>query len=125
MKQRVSIARALANDPEILLMDEPFGALDAQTRSIMQEELLQIWEEERKTVVYITHSIEEAVILGDRVVLMAAHPGHIKSSYEVALARPREMTIRTTRQFNEIAQTIWLDLVEEVTKAQALERGDR
>ncbi len=124
MKQRVSIARALANDPEILLMDEPFGALDAQTRAIMQEELLRIWEEDRKTVVYVTHSIEEAVILGDRVVLMAANPGHIKSSYDITLSRPREMSIRTTPEFNEFAQAIWLDLVEEVNKAQALERGD-
>ena len=124
MKQRVSIARALANDPEILLMDEPFGALDAQTRTIMQEELLRIWEEERKTVVYVTHSIDEAVILGDRVVLMAANPGRIKSTYPVDLPRPRELAIRTTPEFNKIAQTIWLDLVEEVNKTQALERGE-
>lgn len=124
MKQRVAIARALANDPEILLMDEPFGALDAQTRTIMQEELLRIWEEDRKTVVYVTHSIDEAVILGDRVVLMSAHPGKIKAVYPVDLPRPRELKIRTTKEFNEIAQTIWVDLVEEVNKAQALERGE-
>jgi NitT/TauT family transport system ATP-binding protein len=124
MKQRVAIARALANDPEILLMDEPFGALDAQTRTIMQEELLRIWEAERKTVVYVTHSIEEAVILGDRVVLMTAHPGRIKASYPVDLPRPRELKIRTTPEFNTIAQAIWVDLVKEVNKAQALERGD-
>ncbi len=123
MKQRVAIARALANDPEILLMDEPFGALDAQTRSIMQEELLRIWEDERKTVVYVTHSIDEAVVLGDRVVLMSTHPGRIKSIYPINLPRPRELKIRTTPEFNEIAQTIWVDLVEEVNKAQALERG--
>lgn len=124
MKQRVAIARALANDPEILLMDEPFGALDAQTRLIMQEELLRIWEEERKTVVYVTHSIDEAVVLGDRVALMSAHPGQIKSIYPVDLPRPRELKIRTTPAFNQIAQTIWVDLVEEVNKAQALERGE-
>lgn len=124
MKQRVAIARALANDPEILLMDEPFGALDAQTRTIMQEELLRIWDEERKTVVYVTHSIDEAVILGDRVVLMSARPGKIKAIYPVNLPRPRELKIRTTKEFNEIAQTIWVDLVEEVNKAQALERGE-
>ncbi|MFQ5612565.1 MAG: ABC transporter ATP-binding protein [Anaerolineae bacterium] len=124
MKQRVAIARALATDPEILLMDEPFGALDAQTRIIMQEELLRIWEEERKTVVYVTHSIDEAVILGDRVVLMTAHPGRIKAVYPIDLPRPRELKIRTTPEFNQIVQTIWIDLVEEVNKAQALERGE-
>jgi NitT/TauT family transport system ATP-binding protein len=124
MKQRVAIARALANDPEILLMDEPFGALDAQTRTVMQEELLRIWEEERKTVVYVTHSIDEAVIMADRVVLMSARPGRIKSVFPIDLPRPRELKIRTTPKFNEIAQTIWVDLVEEVNRAQALERGE-
>ncbi len=83
MKQRVSIARALANDPQVLLMDEPLGALDAQTRTVLQEELLRIWEANRKTVVYITHSIDEAVLLGDRVVLMTAHPGANKAIFDV------------------------------------------
>lgn len=124
MKQRVALARALANDPEILLMDEPFGALDAQTREIMQQELLRIWEEDRKTVIYVTHSIDEAVILGDRVVLMTAHPGRIKSIYPIDLPRPREMKLRTTTEFTRIARVIWEDLVEEVNKAQAFERGE-
>ena len=89
MQQRIAIARAFANNPEILLMDEPFGALDAQTRMRMQTELLQMWEEEHKTVLYITHSIEEALILGDRVALMTARPGKIHRIYPVALPRPR------------------------------------
>ena len=93
MKQRVGIARALANDPEILLMDEPLGALDAQTRTIMQEELLRLWEAERKTVVYITHSIEESVLLGDRVVLMTAHPGRKKAVFDIT-SRPAEGSSR-------------------------------
>jgi NitT/TauT family transport system ATP-binding protein len=116
MKQRVALARAMANDPEILLMDEPFGALDAQTRAVLQEELLRIWGEEQKTVVYITHSIEEAIILGDRVVLMTARPGEIKSIYEVDLPRPRTRKIRTTPEYNQLAQILWEDLVEEVNK---------
>jgi NitT/TauT family transport system ATP-binding protein len=106
----------MANDPEILLMDEPFGALDAQTRAVLQEELLRIWGEEQKTVVYITHSIEEAIILGDRVVLMTARPGEIKSIYEVDLPRPRTRKIRTTPEYNQLAQILWEDLVEEVNK---------
>lgn len=124
MKQRVALARALANDPEILLMDEPFGALDAQTRDLLQLELIRIWEaEERKTVVYITHSISEATLLGDRVVIMTAQPGRIKSIYEVDLPRPRSMDIRGTVEFARINRIIREDLVEEVNKAQALERG--
>jgi NitT/TauT family transport system ATP-binding protein len=123
MKQRVALARALANDPEILLMDEPFGALDAQTRVILQEELLRIWEAERKTVVYVTHSIEEALILGDRVVLLTARPGRVKGVYPVTLARPRELKVRTTPEFYQLAQLIWEELQVEVNKALALEKG--
>jgi NitT/TauT family transport system ATP-binding protein len=116
MKQRVALARALATDPEILLMDEPFGALDAQTRSILQEELLRIWEDEKKTVVYVTHSIEEAIMLGDRVVLMTARPGQIKSTYGVPIPRPRSHKVRATPEYNQLAQVMWEDLVEEVNK---------
>lgn len=117
MKQRVALARAMANDPEILLMDEPFGALDAQTRAVLQQELLRIWEEEKKTVVYVTHSIEEAIILGDRVVLMTARPGKIKGIYKVELPRPRTFEVRTTPEYNRLANVLWKELVEEVNKA--------
>lgn len=121
MKQRVAIARALATDPAILLMDEPFAALDAQTRYLMQEELLRIWEAERKTVIYITHSLEEAVMLGDRVALMTARPGQIKQIYPIDLPRPRTLALRTTLRFNQLVQTIWDDLVEEVNRAREQE----
>src|SRR5208282_4257774 len=89
MKQRVSIARAFANDPEILLMDEPFSALDAQNKVLLQEELLRIWDEQKKTVVFITHSVDEAVYLGDRIMVMTAQPGRVKTLVPVPLARPR------------------------------------
>jgi NitT/TauT family transport system ATP-binding protein len=112
----VALARAMANDPEILLMDEPFGALDAQTRAVLQQELLRIWEKEKKTVVYVTHSIEEAIMLGDRVVLMTARPGQIKAIYEVNLPRPRTYEIRTTLEYNRLANVLWKELVEEVNK---------
>lgn len=120
MKQRVGIARALANDPEILLMDEPLGALDAQTRTLLQEEILEIWEAQRKTVVYITHSIEEAVLLGDRVVLMTAHPGTVKAVYDIPLGRPRDLKATATAQFGELSYAIWESLRDEVRTAMEL-----
>ena len=92
MKQRVAIARAFANNPSVLLMDEPFGALDAQTREILQEEMLRIWQRERKTVVFVTHSISESLFLADRVVVMATKPGTIKAVIDVDLPHPRERT---------------------------------
>jgi NitT/TauT family transport system ATP-binding protein len=116
MKQRVGIARALANDPEVLLMDEPLGALDAQTRIVMQDELLRIWETYRKTVVYITHSIEEAVLLGDRVILMTALPGTNKATFEVTLPRPRDIKTTSTAEFAELSYKIWEALRDEVIR---------
>jgi len=117
MKQRVSVARAFANDPEILLMDEPFGSLDEQNRMILQQELLKIWEQTKKTTVFITHSIDEALCLGDRIVIMTAHPGKIKTTIAVDLPRPREIAeIRTTIHYNELYQKIWYSLKDEVAK---------
>jgi NitT/TauT family transport system ATP-binding protein len=99
MKQRVAIARALANDPEVLLMDEPFGALDAQTRAIMQEVLLKVWEESRKTILFITHDVEEAIFLGDTVYVMTARPGRLKKSIRVNLPRPRNYQDKHSSEF--------------------------
>ena len=121
MKQRVSIIRALANDPEVLLMDEPLGALDAQTRVVLQEELLRIWEETRKTVLYITHSLEEAVLLGDRVVLMSAQPGGILDIYHIDLPRPRSFETTTLARFSEYRALIWEKLSAEVTRAMEMQ----
>ena len=114
MKQRVALARALANDPAVLLMDEPLAALDAQTRQLMQEELLRICEAERKTVVYVTHALDEAILLGDRVALMSARPGRIKQVYTIELPRPRPAHVRTTVAFNQLQATLWEELVQEV-----------
>ena len=112
MKQRVAIARALVNNPKALLMDEPFGALDAQTRNIMQSELLKIWEDEKKTVVFVTHSVDEAIYLADRIVIMSARPGRIKDVIEVDLARPRN---RTSSEVNRIRDRILCDLRSEIS----------
>jgi NitT/TauT family transport system ATP-binding protein len=117
MKQRVSIARAFANNPEILLMDEPLGALDAQTRVVLQGELIHLWEASRKTVVYVTHSIEEAVWLGDRVVLMTAHPGTNKNEFHVPFQRPRSFALTSTTEFGQLTYSIWQELQGEVQRA--------
>jgi NitT/TauT family transport system ATP-binding protein len=122
MRQRCAIARLLANEPEVLLMDEPFAALDAQTRIILQEELLRIWGEvrpqtERKTVVFITHSIDEAVFLADRVVVMSSHPGRFIRTFEVDLARPRNETVRSDARFSALNQEIWSLIRDEVYRA--------
>jgi NitT/TauT family transport system ATP-binding protein len=114
MKQRVGLARALATDPEVLLMDEPFAALDAQTRDLMQSELLQVWEKTQKTVLFVTHSIEEAAYLSDRVVVMSARPGRIKQILKVQLPRPRDYEMRLTAEFNELKSRIWDILKEEL-----------
>ncbi|HEX2225549.1 MAG TPA: ABC transporter ATP-binding protein [Candidatus Binatia bacterium] len=115
MKQRVGLARALATDPEVLLMDEPFAALDAQTRDLMQMELLQIWERTNKTVLFVTHSIEEAAYLSDRVIVMTARPGRTKNIVKIDLPRPRDYEMRLTPEFNEIKSRIWEVLKEELT----------
>jgi len=111
MKQRVGIARAYANDPKLLLMDEPFGALDAQTRNLMQGELLRIWEKEHISVLFVTHSVDEAVYLGDKVVIMSARPGKIKETFEIKLARPR---VRTSPEANIIRDRVLKSLVSEI-----------
>ncbi|HXE63296.1 MAG TPA: ABC transporter ATP-binding protein [Bryobacteraceae bacterium] len=112
MQQRVNLARALASDPEVLLMDEPFAALDAQTREFMQTELLKIWAEARKTVIFITHQIDEAIYLSDRVVAMSARPGHIKEVFQVPFERPRDLALKRDRRFLEMEDVIW-SLVED------------
>jgi NitT/TauT family transport system ATP-binding protein len=122
MKQRVSIARAFANDPEILLMDEPFAALDEQNKLLLQEELLRTWEETRKTVLYITHSIDEALVLGDRVIVMSAHPGRIIEDIRVDFPRPREIfELKATPRYGELARQIWELLRVEVLRAKEME----
>jgi NitT/TauT family transport system ATP-binding protein len=118
----VSIARAFANDPEILLMDEPFAALDEQNKILLQEELLRIWDETRKTVLFITHSIDEALVLGDRVLVMTAQPGRIKADLAIDFPRPREVyRLKATPEFGQIAYHVWELLKEEVMRAKALE----
>jgi NitT/TauT family transport system ATP-binding protein len=122
MRQRVAIARAFANDPEILLMDEPFSALDAQNKLLLQEELLRIWEEHKKTVVFITHSVDEAVFLGDRIMVMTAQPGRVKAFVPVPLARPRNiMALQKAPEYGELVAHIWSSLREEVDRARRLE----
>jgi NitT/TauT family transport system ATP-binding protein len=114
MKQRVGLARALATDPEVLLMDEPFAALDAQTRDLMQVELLRIWQQTRKTVLFVTHQIEEAVYLSDRVMVMTKRPGNAKKVFDIGLPRPRDYEMRVTPEFNDIKLEIWHTLRDEI-----------
>ncbi len=112
MQQRVNLARALAADPKVLLMDEPFAALDAQTREFMQAELLKIWAQAKKTVLFITHQINEAVYLADRVVVMSARPGQVKDVFRIPFGRPRTLQLKRDPKFLEIEDAIW-QLVEE------------
>jgi len=110
MKQRVALARVLAFDPKVLLMDEPFGALDAQTRETMQAELTRLWERTGKTIVFVTHDIEEAVYLGDRVVVLTARPARIREEVKIDLPRPRDLTIKKSIACHEYRNHIW-DLI--------------
>jgi NitT/TauT family transport system ATP-binding protein len=111
MQQRVGLARALAIDPEILLMDEPFASVDAQTREVLQEELLRLHERARKTMVFITHSIDEALVLGDRVAVMATKPGRVKEVLDVSFSRPRDpAAVRADPRYNEMRNHIWEEL---------------
>ena len=120
MQQRVNISRAFANDPEVLLMDEPLGALDAQTRHVLQEELLRIWNEEDKTIIYITHSLEEAILMSDRIGLMTSRPGTLKDVYEVDIPRPRTNKTRNRSDFNELYSELWASLEDEVQASMEL-----
>jgi NitT/TauT family transport system ATP-binding protein len=120
MRQRVSIARAFANNPEILLMDEPFSALDEQNKTILQQELLRIWEADKKTVVFITHSVDEAVTLGDKIMVMTASPGRTKTIIDVPLERPRRvLELRQNPRYGEIVYGIWEHLKDEVERARS------
>ncbi len=121
MRQRVNLARAMAVNPQLLLMDEPFAALDAQTREVMQRELLRIWNEDRKTVLFITHQIEEAVYLSDRVFVFSARPGRVKANISIGLDRPRLLSIKRSPEFAAYTERIWNLIEEEVLAAVASE----
>ncbi len=124
MRQRSAIARAFVTDPGMLLMDEPFAALDAQNRVILQAELVRIWEQTGKTVIYVTHSIEEALLLGDRTVVMTAQPGRIKRIIDVPFPHPRNLiTLSASAEFGQMKLDIWRVLEEEVMRARAEEEG--
>ncbi len=122
MKQRINVARAFVSDPEILLMDEPFGALDEQNRLLLQQELLKIWEGSGKTSLFITHSIDEALVLADRIMVMTAHPGKVKAIVPVNIPRPRDiLSLRSSPNFGALFKQIWELLQEEVLKAKSME----
>jgi ABC-type nitrate/sulfonate/bicarbonate transport system ATPase subunit len=125
MRQRANLARALTIDPDILLMDEPFASLDAQTREIMQSELLRIWRSNRKTVLFVTHQIDEAVYLADRVVVMTSRPGQVKAVLEVDIPRPRDLSVKRTPVFLELVDEIWKMIEEEVKAALQMTASGR
>jgi len=115
MRKRVALAMTMVYEPEIVLMDEPFGALDVQTRNLMENDLLEIWAQRRRTVLFVTHDLEEAIALSDRIVVMTASPGRVKSVYPIGLPRPRSVTeIRFHPDFGRLYETIWKDLKDEV-----------
>jgi NitT/TauT family transport system ATP-binding protein len=120
MRQRVNLARALAIDPDVLLMDEPFASLDAQTREIMQTELLRIWEQGRKTVLFVTHQIDEAVFLADRVLVLARRPGRLQESVRIELPRPRALDIKRRPEFVDYVDHIWR-LIEDDVRTSVIE----
>jgi NitT/TauT family transport system ATP-binding protein len=121
MQQRTALARALANDPKILLLDEPFGALDNQTRALMQELLLAIWEADRKTVLFVTHDIEEAIFMANRVAVMSARPGRIKNELRIELAHPRHYRMKTSPEFSRYKAELTEDIRVEAMKAAQMQ----
>ncbi len=123
MQQRASIIRALVNSPSVLLMDEPFGALDAQTRHMMQELLMEIWSELRTTVLFVTHDIEEAVFLGDRILVMGVNPGHIKADLDINLQRPRHIDDMMTSEFTQLTRQVFEVIREETLKSMNTQLG--
>jgi NitT/TauT family transport system ATP-binding protein len=120
MRQRAAIIRAFLADPDLLLMDEPFSALDAQSKLVLQEELLRIWKDHQKMVVYVTHDIEEAVLLGDRVLIMSGRPGRIQEEITIPLSRPRDLRDREQREVREIKWHIWKAIEAEVRQSLSL-----
>jgi ABC-type nitrate/sulfonate/bicarbonate transport system ATPase subunit len=123
MQQRVALARALANDPKILLLDEPFGALDNQTRALMQELLLSIWELHRKTVLFVTHDIDEAIFMANRCVVFSARPGRIKNELAIDLPYPRHYTVKTTARFSELKAVVTEDIRAETLRTVEMEKN--
>jgi NitT/TauT family transport system ATP-binding protein len=124
MRQRVNLARALVVDPEVLLMDEPFAALDSQTREVMQSELISIWDQARKTVMFVTHQIDEAVFLSDRVFVFSPRPGRLRQIVDIDLERPRDLSVKRTARFAELVDKIWKLIEEEVRAGMAEELRD-
>jgi NitT/TauT family transport system ATP-binding protein len=124
MQQRVNLARALIVDPQVLLMDEPFASLDAQTREIMQAELLKMWRQTQKTVIFVTHQIEEAIYLSDRVIVFSARPARIREIVRVNLPRPRLLSVKRNKEFLDLADHIWGIIQDEVLKSMGREREE-